>query len=93
MSNTGTCSVISDGTRFQGNASGRPPSQLHGLCHMQPMGQKGADFPEEWQRRRVGYGVPASKRAFAGSVWTLGVPSGSTHGHGRSPKNAGFSPR
>jgi hypothetical protein len=38
----------------------------------------------------AGYGVPASKRAFAGSVWTLGVPSGSTQGHGRLPKNAGF---
>jgi hypothetical protein len=47
--------------------------------------------------RRLGgrqpFGLPASKRAFAGSVFTFVVPVGSTQGHGLDPKNAGFCPR
>ena len=39
------------------------------------------------------YCVLRSKRTRAGSVQTLVVPVGSTHGQGRSPKNAGFSDR
>ncbi len=38
------------------------------------------------------FGVPASKRAFAGSVWSVPVV-GSTHGHGFAPKKAGFALR
>ena len=35
-------------------------------------------------------GCGLSKRSFAGSVHTLVVPVGSTHGHGRLPKNPAF---
>ncbi len=38
-------------------------------------------------------GTRFSKRLCAGSVATLVVPSGSTHGHGRSSKNAGLALR
>lgn len=49
---------------------------------------------DERAAARGGYpfGLPASNRAFAGSVPARG-PAGSTHGHGSEPKNAGFSRR
>ena len=38
-------------------------------------------------------GVPASNRAFAGSVDSLTGPVGSTHGHAYAPKKAGLPDR